>query len=106
MSSTNQDRAVTPTQGLMRILIEASGSAVKTEWSGVCIPGAESTISRPRAGTLTTPAGTTSTVLPVQFVWAPASSDGVFLPVPCSVAAYAVLAGHGLVTIKVQDFVG
>ncbi len=107
-NSTSKAEVVTTTKGAPRILIEASGSAVTTEWSGVCLPGAEGTVSRPRAGTTTTPAGTTSTVgLPVQFLWAPGTSeDPVPLSVPCSVAAYAMLAGHGSVTVEVQVWVG
>jgi len=102
-TSTSKAEVVTTTKGAPRILIEASGSAVTTEWSGVCLPRADGTRSLPRAGTLTTPAGTTSTVgIPVEFVWAPAPPP---LPVPCSVAAYAVVAGHGSVTITVQVLV-
>jgi len=107
-NSTKNAEVVTTTKGAPRILIEASGSAVTTEWSGVCLPDAEGTKSLPRAGTTTTRAGTTSTVaLPVDFVWEPATSAGVPapLPIPCSVAAYAVLAGHGSLTITVQAWV-
>ena len=104
-SSTHIAEVVMTTKGMPRMLIEASGATVTTEWSGVCLPRANGTRSSPGAGTTTTPAGTTSTVgLSVQFVWTSPALPGFY--VPCSVAAYAVVVGHGSVTIKVQVFVG
>lgn len=97
--SNSKAEVVTTTRSFTRIVIEASGSAVKSEWSGVCLPVAN-TRTRPGAGTVTTEPGTTSTVSPVQLVWVPATASGKVL-VTCSVAEYAVLAGHGHLTIKI-----
>jgi hypothetical protein len=98
--SKGRAELVTTTQAFTRIVIEASGSAVKTEWSGVCLPIA-GTLTRPEAGTTTTKPGTTSAVLPIQLVRVPATKTGKLL-VTCSIAAYAVMMGRGHLTIKVQ----
>jgi hypothetical protein len=101
--SKSKAEVVTTTRSVTRIVIEASGSAVKSEWSGVCLPVA-GTVTRPGAGTTTTKPGTTSAVLPIQILRVPATKSGELL-VTCSVAAYAVMMGHGQLTIKVQVLV-
>jgi len=98
--SKGKAEVVTTTQAFTRIVIEASGSAVKSEWSGVCLPIA-GTLTRPEAGTTTTKPDGTSAVLPVQILRVPATKTGKLL-VTCSVTAYAVMMGRGHLTIKVQ----
>jgi hypothetical protein len=101
--STSKAEVVTTTRSVTRIVIEASGSAVKSEWSGVCLPAAN-TITRPGAGTTTTKPGTTSAVFPIQVLSVPAAKTGELL-VTCSVATYAVMMGRGHLTIKIQVLV-
>jgi hypothetical protein len=98
--SKGKAEVVTTTRSFTRIVIEASGSAVRSEWSGVCLPVA-GTKTRPGAGTTTTKPGTSSAVFPVQILSVPATKTGELL-VTCSVTAYAVMMGRGDLTIKIQ----
>ena len=101
--SKSKAEVVTDTRSITRIVIEAAGSAVKSEWSGVCLPIA-GTVTRPGAGTTNTKPGTSSAVFPVQILSVPATKTGELL-VTCSVTAFAVMMGRGHLTVKIQVLV-